>query len=70
MYHRLGEQAILIDDHLDRYDAFMVVLNSMFTNLVFVRLAMVLGGGVWKMPFHEGCTGDVWDVVQIDYLQV
>lgn len=48
----------------------MVVLNSMFTNLVFVRLAMVLGGGVWKMPFHEGCTGDVWDVVQIDYLQV
>lgn len=43
----------------------------MFPNLVFVGLAMMLGGGrVWEVPFYEGCTGNVWDVMQVDYLEV
>lgn len=49
----------------------MVVLNSVLSNLVFVCLAVMLSRGrVWKVPFHKGCTGDIWDVVEVDYLEV
>lgn len=30
--------------------------------------AVLSGGRVWQMPFHEGGAIDEWDVVEVDYL--
>jgi hypothetical protein len=49
----------------------VVILDAVFTDLALVGLAMMLGRGrVRKVPFDEGCAGNVWDVVQVNNLEV